>query len=112
MCIQIPVENALKYSVRDDDENHLIIRLYQTDNTLQIQIIDNGPGYFPELTTNKRGTGTGLKVLHGTISILNKRNKSSIRFTIENLTQEGLTGTIVELNIPEAFDYGNKKAKL
>jgi tetratricopeptide (TPR) repeat protein len=112
MCIQIPVENALKYSVDDDKENHLIIRLYQTGNTLQIQIIDNGPGYNPELTSNKPGTGTGLKVLYGTISILNKRNKNSISFNIKNLNQGGLTGTIVELIIPEEFDYGNKKARL
>lgn len=106
MTIQIPVENALKYGIQNDVEGELTISLKQSGNSLHIEIRDNGPGYDPATIAGNKGTGTGLKVLLGTINILNKTNKNKIIFRIINLGETGSTGTAVQIIVPKDYDFG------
>jgi sensor histidine kinase YesM len=106
MIIQIPVENALKYAVRNDDEGELIISIKESGESLHLEIRDNGPGYDPAVIAINKGTGTGLKVLLSTINILNKSNKEKINFRIINLKETGNSGTAVQIIVPKDYDFG------
>jgi len=112
MLIQIPVENALKYAIRDDIQGELVITIKELNNSLYLEIRDNGPGYDPAKIAGNKGTGTGLKVLLSTINILNKRNKEKIIFKIINLKDSGSSGTAVQITIPKEFDFGLKSGNV
>lgn len=108
MCIQIPVENALKYAFDPeyDEKNLLSISVSQGVNNLIIHIEDNGNGYNPgEHAQSQRGTGNGLKMLFRTIELLNSKNTEKITFDIRNIAhnEPSRHGTIVHIVIP--FNY-------
>ncbi len=108
MCIQIPVENALKYAFNPEynEQNLLSVSISKGANDLIIHIEDNGNGYNPgEHTQSKRGTGNGLKMLFRTIELLNSKNTEKIRFDIRNIAHSNPSqhGTIVHIVIP--FNY-------
>lgn len=106
MIVQIPVENAIKHGLAGiDREKELEICVVREGNGVRITICDNGRGYFPQMTSATRGTGTGLKVLYQTIQLLNTKNKSDkIRFGINN-RDDGQTGTLVSVYIPFHISY-------
>lgn len=108
MCIQIPVENALKYAFGEEceQENVLSIQISNEIRGLSIHIRDNGSGYDPgKHTDSKRGTGNGLKVLFRTIELLNNKNSEKIIFDIQNLATSSTYqhGTLVTIVVP--FNY-------
>ena len=107
MSIQIPVENAVKYAFEPTQTDARIdIRITAQAGMTHIVIEDNGVGYHPSLdVVNERGTGSGLKMLHRTVELLNLRNSSKMAFRIENRRQltPGERGTGVTVIIP--FDY-------
>ena len=107
MIIQIPVENAIKHGVAGKEgEKTLCIDIRPEDVGICVQVIDNGWGYAPQIVTETKGTGTGLKVLYQTIQLLNtKNNGAKIHFEITNRSVDGQTGTIVSIYIPSHFDY-------
>jgi len=106
MMIQIPVENALKHALKEKEgEKRLIIALTLVGLGVLITIQDNGAGYYPEKTSNTKGTGTGLKVLYQTIQLLNAKNNFKIEFDILNLQGETASGTKVEIQVPEDYDF-------
>ncbi len=106
MMIQIPVENALKHALRaKKGEKLLQISITQSQNRMHISIQDNGDGYHPEAIVNTRGTGTGLKVLYQTIDVLNSRNNEKINFTIADVEHKTMSGTKVDISIPEGFNF-------
>lgn len=82
MCIQIPVENAVKYAFRDDSPDpHIGIRIDRLAQDIRIRIEDNGVGYTDTaLAIDERGTGTGLKMLHRTVELLNTQNSRKMFF--------------------------------
>jgi len=101
MIIQIPVENALKHALRPKDGEKLLqISIAQMVNAVKITIQDNGDGYHPERLLNTRSTGTGLKILHQTIHVLNERNNEKIIFNIMDLKDEISNGTKVKITVP------------
>ena len=107
MCIQIPVENAIKYAFTEDYENPqiTITAIYTKSNETHITIEDNGIGYNPALGANdKRSTGNGLKILYQTIELLNTKNKNKMQFSICNksLNNQG-KGTLVSITIPNRY---------
>ena len=107
MCLQIPVENALKHAFTEVEE-HCSIDIYiQVEHQrLILRIIDNGDGYNPgRVISTGRDTGTGLRVLSRTISLFNKHNSNPIGFYIKNLTSEKNKGTEVKISIPFEYDY-------
>lgn len=108
MCIQIPVENALKYAFEEEreQENILSIDISAEDKNLSILIRDNGSGYDPgKHSGSQRGTGNGLKVLFRTIELLNSKNIEKACFDIRNigLSDPSRQGTLVTIIIP--FNY-------
>lgn len=107
MIIQIPVENAIKHALRPKQGNKILcILVNEAEDGINIFIRDNGTGYFPQQTSQTKGTGTGLKVLYQTIQLLNIKNKSKILFSIQNIEkEEGLTGTEVKIYIPNDYKF-------
>lgn len=107
MCLQIPVENALKHAFSSPDEHCRIDITLQLENErLLICITDNGNGYDPgKVTATGRDTGTGLRVLSRTISLLNRQNSHSINFSIRNLAATNGKGTEVRISIPFNYQY-------
>ena len=106
MMIQIPVENALKHALREKEgEKQLIIALTLMKLGILITIQDNGNGYYPDKSSNTKGTGTGLKVLYQTIQLLNSKNEYKIGFDISNLQGEAASGTKVEIRVPEQYNF-------
>lgn len=108
MCIQIPVENALKYAFEEsgEQENILSIHISTDDKNLSILIRDNGSGFDPgKHSGSQRSTGNGLKVLFRTIELLNSKNTEKICFDIQNinLSDPSRHGTLVTIIVP--FNY-------
>lgn len=106
MLLQIPVENALKHALRNKSgEKTLRISIRESANDLNIMIVDNGNGYYPDTNTSTAGTKNGLKVLYSIIQLLNQHNERKLLLEIHNIEETGLTGTSVEITIPENFNY-------
>lgn len=107
MIIQIPVENAIKHGLTGvEGEKNLNISVFSEGNGVRITVTDNGRGYFPQVTSVTRGTGTGLKVLYQTIELLNAKNKGEkIRVEINNLADGMRTGTCLSVYIPCNYSY-------
>ena len=107
MMIQIPVENAVKHALRDKPgDRELWITAERRGNGVCICVRDNGGGYCPN--SNRRGTGTGLRVIMQTIQILNARNgDNAIDVTIHNVElPSGETGCEMMFLIPDGYDFG------
>lgn len=107
MMIQIPVENAVKHALRDKPgDRELWIMAERRGNGVCICVRDNGGGYRPN--SNRRGTGTGLRVIMQTIQILNAKNgDNAIDVTIHNVElPSGETGCEMMFLIPDGYDFG------
>lgn len=107
MILQIPIENAIKHGLAPKQEDRVLKLLStQTCEGVEFCIVDNGVGRrnSSDLTT---GTGTGLKVLIQTITMLNLRNNKKIEFSIEDLHPDNLmnSGTMVKIFIPDNYNY-------
>lgn len=107
MIIQIPVENAIKHGLMPlTGEKLLSIKIGNYDGGLQITIEDNGIGY--SASGNRAiGTGTGLKILFQTISLLNSKNTLKIAFTVNDIKSdiESERGTKVEIMVPTNYSF-------
>ena len=115
MCIQIPIENAIKHAFPDEEniESPTIqVNIANIDKEyLKIRITDNGIGYgrgqMRRNPNRKDSTGTGIRILYRTIELLNKKNPLPINFDIKDLTsvQEHQSGTEVTVLIPHSYNY-------
>lgn len=106
MCLQIPVENALKHAFSPiTPESRIEVYIKFSDDMLSLRIVDNGRGYNPGLIPQTgRDTGTGIRVLSRTIHLLNARNSRQASLFIGNRT-DGQHGTEVKLNIPRDYQW-------
>jgi len=108
MSIQIPVENAVKYAFTSGQEDAQIdICISLQTNELNIVIEDNGIGYRAGADAfDERGTGSGLKMLHRTVDLLNLHNSAKMVFKIENRQQAAaIHGTRVTLIVPTDYRF-------
>jgi LytS/YehU family sensor histidine kinase len=109
MCIQIPVENAVKYAFADRTENDLLeIKILKEERNIKIEVTDNGVGFDPSKHIGgSRGTGTGLKILYKTIDLLNRKNSDKVEFDIQNNRAMDVdsSGTKVTIKIPLGFNF-------
>ena len=109
MSIQIPVENAVKYAFTSGQADAQIdICISLQTNELNIVIEDNGIGYRAGAEAfDERGTGSGLKMLHRTVDLLNLRNSAKMVFKIENRQQLAaeIHGTRVTLIVPTDYRF-------
>lgn len=105
MILQIPVENAIKHGLAPKKDNRILtITISAETEFLRFVIADNGVG-FQQGTSSSKGTGTGLRVLTNTIHILNQTNENKMTYEIQNLDDEGLSGTKVVIEIPTSYNY-------
>ncbi|MDL2223242.1 tetratricopeptide repeat protein [Bacteroidales bacterium OttesenSCG-928-M11] len=107
MCIQIPVENALKYAF-DSIENHnlLSINISSIEDFLSITIEDNGCGFNTKTGNEQKGTGNGFKILYKTIELLNEKNSKKIELQIKSrIDPDSSRGTSVSFLIPYNYIY-------
>ncbi len=107
MCIQIPVENALKYAFDGMEEaGEIVVSVDDCGKGVLVSIRDNGVGYNPGAYNNsERGTGNGLKMLFRTVEMLNARNTEKMRFDINNLSATGDKGTLVTIYVPYSYQF-------
>ena len=107
MCLQIPIENALKHAFTElTPETRIDVYMMTENERLMIRVVDNGQGYNPgKIVATGRDTGTGLRVLSRTIDLLNKKNAEPIFFSIRNLSNDGRKGTEVKISIPFRYRY-------
>ncbi|MEG2780934.1 MAG: histidine kinase, partial [Bacteroidales bacterium] len=127
MCIQIPLENAIKHAFPPDKElaspPQITISIDALESDyFKIIIEDNGIGYIPENklsavgegsaqplkhSTSAESTGTGIKILLRTIAILNMKNLSKIEMKIigRSFLPKNNTGTRVEITVPITYNY-------
>lgn len=104
MSIQIPVENAVKYAFREDSLDPLVrILIDRLEESIRIRIEDNGIGCCGSLpASEERGTGTGLRMLHQTVELLNIKNSRKIFFHAGPLDEQGFQVTII---IPSTYNF-------
>lgn len=108
MCIQIPVENALKYAFDpENNENNLLsIQITAHEGGIQIVVQDNGCGYDPgKQSDSARGTGNGLKMLFRTVEVLNGRNVQKMSFEIRDLAHSVPAGQGTEVSLFVPYNY-------
>ena len=111
MCIQIPVENALKYAFLDWEEEatpRINITIQREREGILIQTKDNGRGYTPgKQETSERGTGNGLKILYRTAEVLNTKNmeKLEIKVMTKILSEATDHGTLISVYVPTNYQF-------
>ena len=104
MIVQIPVENAIKHALRGmDGRKELRIAVVGMANGVAISITDNGIG-FNRAPVERKGTGTGLKVIYQTIELLNAQNEQKLEFSI-SAADNSANGTKVSIYIPKNYSY-------
>lgn len=106
MCLQIPVENALKHAFTHPDASSVIdVEVRFTGEGVRLTVTDNGEGFRPGGDhADDRSTGTGLRVLSQTIDLLNRRNSRPLRFEIRS-QQPPSRGTVVEFFVPVGYHF-------
>lgn len=115
MIIQIPVENALKHAfsqMEEGEKPELSITVVKEKECVKIEVLDNGCGISRvekrRNSVSAVSTGTGLRILHSTIDMLNGQNNGlKISFRIENRQNlgDGKRGTKVTIVVPCSFNY-------
>lgn len=112
MCIQIPIENALKYAFLDWEEEkqrpQIRVIIKREKQGILILTKDNGRGFDPGLQGNhERGTGNGLKILYRTAEVLNSKNTEKLNITIQtkSLCQGPDHGTVISVYIPDNYQF-------
>lgn len=107
LCIQLLVENAIKFSTTIKPPWHIIIKGFMIEDTYYISVIDNGPGFDQDtihdieakiqqidesgLLPSLEIKGMGLMNIYIRLKILNSNN---ITFKLENLDDGGASITI------------------
>ena len=102
MFIQILVENAIKHGLkRREGSKRLRVTVAVDGRDCRIAVTDNGTG-FDIRHGDPSSTGTGLKVIRSTISLVNHGSKRKIRLAIRNLhgAGGGVEGCEVTVTIP------------
>lgn len=102
MFIQILVENAIKHGLkRREGSKRLCVTVAVDGRDCRIAVTDNGTG-FDIRHGDPSSTGTGLKVIRSTISLINHGSKRKIRLAIRNLhgAGGGVQGCEVTVTMP------------
>lgn len=112
MCMQIPVENAMKYAFVDMETERnackIEVSVAVEENGIRISVSDNGIGFDPgKQTGSERGTANGLKILYRTIDILNMKNEKKMKVQMHTVhLSEGVGhGTAVTLYVPFIYQF-------
>lgn len=106
MVLQIFVENAFKHgfsSLPADQKRILVIRAFHKDNALCVEVLNNCS---PDAVPSPDSTRQGLKIVMGTLEILNEKKREEIRCDIgrwtDNPQKAGYRAAII---IPTNFNF-------
>ena len=104
MCLQIPVENALKHAfVSPSEKSRIAVKVAGNEEGITLTVTDNGGGYNPgRVRADGRDTGTGLRTLFRTIELLNTRQTPQATFTVRNLPKPA-SGTETVMALPAGY---------
>lgn len=96
MILQPLVENALKHGIEPSlNGGHILVRAYNEQSVLHVDVIDTGVGYIPkDITSN---TAFGMRSVQERLSALNNGIES---LTIESPLSDGTTGTAITVSMP------------
>lgn len=85
MVIQLMVENALVHGLNGWDGHKMLrIEINKKPKTVEIKVIDNGPGF--NVMAMRKKKGHGLDIIRQTLAVLNSRSKQKIIFNMNNVT--------------------------
>lgn len=106
MLLQIFVENAFKHgfsSLPHDVEHILIIRAFRINGEIRLEVLNNAS---PDAAPSPDSTRQGLKIVMGTLEILNEKKRDTIRCDIgewtDNPQHAGYRAAII---IPANFNF-------
>lgn len=111
MFVQILVENSIKHALKGHPgEKKLHIGVARENHSWIVTVTDNGPG-FDIRRSSPTSTGTGLKVIRNSISLINSLGKRKVTLSINNLKDaEGrITGCRVSLTLSDGLKSGIDK---
>ncbi|MCX6210871.1 MAG: histidine kinase [Bacteroidetes bacterium] len=98
MIIQPFVENTLEHGfVNVQDAGKIVIHFYKTNNSLNIEIIDNGAGIYGNKNNNEH-ISRATQIIKDRIYLLNLKHQSNASFSVNN-NDKGV-GVIVKINLP------------
>lgn len=95
--LQPITENAIEHGIRPlkDKKGKVTIQLYYQNNSLIIDIIDNGNGFKKQ--ENKNEKSRAMKIINDKITLINKNEQHKITFEIKSNSN---LGTIAKFTIP------------
>lgn len=106
MVLQIFVENAFKHgfsSLPQDETRILVVRAYRSDGALCVEVMNNCS---PDAAPSPDSTRQGLKIVMGTLEILNEKKRDGIRCDISNWTDNPQhAGYRASITIPTNFNF-------
>lgn len=99
MLLQPYIENAIWHGIMPKEEGgKVVITIKELNETLLINIMDDGIGIDNSLATKKDGhQSKGMALTNERINLLNKIEPKAIQL---NIKQNGKTGTIVSIAVP------------
>lgn len=106
MVLQIFVENAFKHGFRslpEDQERILMVRVYRVDKGICLEVLNNAAA---DAAPSPDSTRRGLKIVMGTLNILNEKKRDEIRCEVgkwtDNPQHDGYRAAII---IPADFNF-------
>jgi hypothetical protein len=102
MLLQPLAENAILHGLQHkSSDRNFLIDVSKAGRGLKILLVDNGIGRKASEALNKETNGKGLRLSSDRLSLLAEKAGEKYGITIHDLSENGKTGTRVELFIPE-----------
>ena len=110
LSIQPLLENAIYHGLKYKESKGLLIRIYDRDGDIGIDVADNGPGMTQEtidhimhnkVISSKRGSGIGVRNVNERIQLIYGEDYG---VTITSELDEGTTATITIPKMEETDD--------
>lgn len=106
MVLQIFVENAFKHGFRSlpqDQVRMLMVKAFHIDGAIRIEVLNNCS---PDAAPSPDSTRQGLKIVMGTLEILNEKKREVIRCDIGQWTDNPQhAGYLAAITIPTNFNF-------
>lgn len=102
MLLQPLAENAILHGLQHkSSDRNFLIDVSKSDRGLKIMLMDNGIGRKASEAISRETNGKGLRLSSDRLNLLSEKAGEKYGMTIHDLSENGKTGTRVELFIPE-----------
>ena len=100
--LQPLLENCIWHGFNHDriDEPHITVRVKEGDNTLLMEVEDNGIGIDKAQKKNSLGAAKSSAIIGLRLELLEKQHKFSANFAALDRKTEGAEGTLVRFELP------------